>query len=110
MERILMPYTWRDPFVRPFLHHLSHPTIPNSCPSSSHCHHCHWPFIDFHRYDQQQKLKLEDHTSRLTFDEEGNFTYKVDVQGYRKEELSVDVMGDDIKVKAEHKANTEGGF
>ncbi|KAI1700133.1 hsp20/alpha crystallin family domain-containing protein [Ditylenchus destructor] len=104
-----MPYVWRDPFVHQQRHPLPHLTFSN--PFHSHHGNRYRPLLDhFHHHDLQQgivQLKMRDHAAMLTFDEEGNFTYKVDVQGYRKEELVVDVVGDDVKVKGEHKSKTE---
>ncbi|KAI1721925.1 hsp20/alpha crystallin family domain-containing protein [Ditylenchus destructor] len=104
-----VPYTWRDPFIHPD-HPPPHLFFLN--PFHSHLPSGYRPLLDhFHHHNHSQgtvQLKLRDHAASLTFDEEGNFVYKVDVQGYRKEELSVDVVGDDVKVRGEHKSETEG--
>ena len=44
----------------------------------------------------------------MKVDEQGNLTYKVDVSGFRPEELNVEVQGNEIVVRGEHKEQNQG--
>jgi HSP20 family molecular chaperone IbpA len=80
-------------------------THPYSChpvfPPSPHG----WCVLDVFD-DGSNQLRLRDHTAKISFDDQGNFTYQVDVSGFGRNELTVDIEGDDIKIKGEHKASS----
>ena len=53
-------------------------------------------------------LQLRDHAAQLNINERGDLTYKVDVSGFRPEELKVEMQGNEIMVRGEHKEQNEG--
>ena len=53
-----------------------------------------------------QELQLRDHAGQLTNDDKG-FRYRVDCRGFSPEELKVDVEGDALVIRADHKSEKE---
>jgi len=58
--------------------------------------------------DSSQLLRLRDHAAKLEFTDDGGFNYKVDASGFRPQELKVDVEGDDLVVRGEHREENHG--
>uniref|UniRef100_A0A914Q8B0 SHSP domain-containing protein n=1 Tax=Panagrolaimus davidi TaxID=227884 RepID=A0A914Q8B0_9BILA len=54
-----------------------------------------------------QQLRLRDHAGQLSHDENG-LKYRIDARGFKPEELKVDIEGDHIVVRAEHKEEHDG--
>uniref|UniRef100_A0A915CVJ3 SHSP domain-containing protein n=1 Tax=Ditylenchus dipsaci TaxID=166011 RepID=A0A915CVJ3_9BILA len=52
-------------------------------------------------------MMLRDHAAQLSFGQNGEFNYRVDVSGFRPEEMNVNVEGDDIIVQGQHKSGNE---
>lgn len=46
----------------------------------------------------------------MCIEPDGSFSYKVDISGFQPNEVTVDVEGDNLVVKGQHKANNEREF
>uniref|UniRef100_A0A914DNY2 SHSP domain-containing protein n=1 Tax=Acrobeloides nanus TaxID=290746 RepID=A0A914DNY2_9BILA len=57
--------------------------------------------------DDDMQLRIRDNAGQLKMEENGDFTYRVNIQGYRPEELKVDIEGDDMVIQGEHKEERE---
>ena len=44
----------------------------------------------------------------MQINEQGDLNYKVDVSGFRPEELNVEVQGNEIVVRGEHREQNQG--
>uniref|UniRef100_A0A183CII0 SHSP domain-containing protein n=1 Tax=Globodera pallida TaxID=36090 RepID=A0A183CII0_GLOPA len=52
--------------------------------------------------------QLRDHVAQLTMSDSGELSYKVDVSGFRSEEVNVKVKGNEIVVEGEHREQKQG--
>ncbi|KAL3093819.1 hypothetical protein niasHT_021648 [Heterodera trifolii] len=59
-----------------------------------------------HFFDGMQPM-LRDHVAQLNVSNKGDFTYKVDVGGFRPEEINVEVVGNEIVVNGEHREQND---
>jgi hypothetical protein len=50
-------------------------------------------------FDDQLQFRLRDNAAQMRFDDQGSFNYRVNVSGYKPDELKVDIEGDDIVVQ-----------
>ena len=64
-------------------------------------------FFDHERYGQLAR-QLRDHAAKLSMSKDGEFTYKLDASGFKPEELTVNVEGDEICVRGHHTETTDG--
>lgn len=53
-----------------------------------------------------QQLHLRDHAGQVVNDKDG-FKYRIDVRGFKNNEIKVDLEGEDVVIKAEHKEEHE---
>jgi len=65
------------------------------------------PFFDAF-FDDNYKIQVRDNAAQLRYSDDGDITYTVDTTGYRSEELNVEMEGDDICVRGDHKESREG--
>uniref|UniRef100_A0A914HE98 SHSP domain-containing protein n=1 Tax=Globodera rostochiensis TaxID=31243 RepID=A0A914HE98_GLORO len=52
--------------------------------------------------------QLRDHVAQLTMSDSGELSYKVDVSGFRSEEVNVELKGNEIVVEGEHREQKQG--
>ena len=51
---------------------------------------------------------MRDHSAQIKIEPNGDFAYKVDASGFRPEELSVEIHGNGIVIKGEHREQNRG--
>ena len=56
--------------------------------------------------DATTQLRLRDHAGQVINDKDG-FKYRIDVRGFKNNEIKVDLEGEDIVIQAEHKEEHE---
>uniref|UniRef100_A0A914QF55 SHSP domain-containing protein n=1 Tax=Panagrolaimus davidi TaxID=227884 RepID=A0A914QF55_9BILA len=56
--------------------------------------------------DSTQQLRLRDHAGQVINDKNG-FKYRLDVRGFKDNEIKVDLEGEDIVIQAEHKEEND---
>ncbi|KAL3105497.1 hypothetical protein niasHT_026931 [Heterodera trifolii] len=59
-----------------------------------------------HFFEGMQPM-LRDHVAQLNVSDKGDLTYKVDVSGFRPEEINVEVLGNEIIVNGEHREQND---
>uniref|UniRef100_A0A183BHY4 SHSP domain-containing protein n=1 Tax=Globodera pallida TaxID=36090 RepID=A0A183BHY4_GLOPA len=60
-----------------------------------------------HFFDGVQP-QLRDHVAQLSMSDSGELSYKVDVSGFRPEEVNVELKGNEIVVEGEHREQNQG--
>uniref|UniRef100_A0A183C1R2 SHSP domain-containing protein n=1 Tax=Globodera pallida TaxID=36090 RepID=A0A183C1R2_GLOPA len=60
-----------------------------------------------HFFDGVQP-QLRDHVAQLTMSDSGELSYKVDVSGFRPEEINVELKDNEIIVEGEHREQNQG--
>ena len=61
-----------------------------------------------HFLDPAMRLQLRDNAARMKLQEDGRFTYTVDVAGFAPDELTVDVQGERVVISGKHLKTTDG--
>uniref|UniRef100_A0A915MBY2 SHSP domain-containing protein n=1 Tax=Meloidogyne javanica TaxID=6303 RepID=A0A915MBY2_MELJA len=51
---------------------------------------------------KDENFQMRDHAAQMKIEPNGDFTYKVDVSGFRPEELNVEIEGNEVVVTGEH--------
>jgi len=51
---------------------------------------------------------MRDHAAQMKIEPNGDFTYKVDVSGFRPEEMTVEVQGNEVVITGEHREQNQG--
>uniref|UniRef100_A0AC34RMT9 SHSP domain-containing protein n=1 Tax=Panagrolaimus sp. JU765 TaxID=591449 RepID=A0AC34RMT9_9BILA len=59
-------------------------------------------------FDEANRLRVRDHAAKLSVQPNGDFNYAVNVGGFKPEELKVDIEGDELVVKGDHKEHHNG--
>nr|CAD2167899.1 unnamed protein product [Meloidogyne enterolobii] len=53
-------------------------------------------------FDEYMGFQMRDHAAQMKIEPNGDFTYKVDVSGFRPEEVTVEIEGNEVVVTGEH--------
>jgi len=61
-----------------------------------------------HFFNNANQVQLRDHAAKLSVEKNGDFSYKVDASGFKPEELTVNVEGDEITVRGHHTESANG--
>uniref|UniRef100_A0A914LBP0 SHSP domain-containing protein n=3 Tax=Meloidogyne TaxID=189290 RepID=A0A914LBP0_MELIC len=59
-------------------------------------------------YDEHMGFQMRDHAAQMKIEPNGDFTYKVDVSGFRPEEMTVEVQGNEVVITGEHREQNQG--
>lgn len=58
-------------------------------------------------FDKSLNLRLRDHVGKLEIGKDGSFTYKIDVSGFKQDELKVEADETHFYVTGNHKSENQ---
>jgi len=58
-------------------------------------------------FDDNHSVRVRDHAAQLKIDPQGGFTYKINTQGFKPDELNVDLDGEQLIVSGKHMESSQ---